>query len=177
MKNRTALAALALMLAAPLQSAELDPRLAPLAPLVGKTWRGELSPPGAAKPVVDVSRFELALGGRAVRSLHSINDGEYGGETLFAWDGEKKAIVYTYFTTGGFYTTGTVQPTTEAGVLQFHEFVKGTAAGPREVKSTSRILPDGRLHVKSQHLKDGQWVDGHEVRYTEDPKAVVRFKD
>jgi hypothetical protein len=170
--------AVAAALAAPVaQAAELDKNLAPLAPFVGKTWRGELSPPGAAKPVVDVSRFELALGGRAVRSLHSINDGEYGGETLFAWDGEKKAIVYTYFTTGGFYTTGTVEPSAEKGVLQFHELVKGTATGPREVKSTSRILRDGRLHVKSQHLKDGQWVDGHEVRYVEDPKAVVRFKD
>jgi hypothetical protein len=39
------------------------------------------------------------------------------------------------------------------------------------------VLPDGRLHVKSRHLKDGQWVDGHEVYYAEDPKAVVRFKD
>ena len=80
---------------------------------MGKTWRGELSPPGAAKPVVDVQRFELALNGRAVRSLHSINDGEYGGETLFVWDDEKKSVVYTYFTTAGFYTTGTMQP--EAG--------------------------------------------------------------
>jgi hypothetical protein len=175
MKTRTALAALALIFAASLHSAELDPRLAPLAPVVGKTWRGELSPPGAEKPVVDVSRFELALNGRAIRSLHSINDGVYGGETLFTWDDEKKAIVYTYFTTGGFYTVGTVTPA--GGELQFHEVVRGTAAGVREVKSTSRILPDGRLHVKSQHLKDGAWVDGHEVRYSEDPKAVVRFKD
>ncbi len=175
MKNRTVLAALAVMLAAPLQSAELDPRLAPLAPLVGKTWRGEMSPPGAEKPVVDVSRFEVALNGRAIRSLHSINDGVYGGETLFAWDDEKKAIVYTYFTTGGFYTVGTVTPA--EGELRFHEMVRGSTTGPREVKASSRILPDGRLHVKSEHLKDGQWVDGHEVRYVEDPRAVVRFKD
>jgi hypothetical protein len=39
------------------------------------------------------------------------------------------------------------------------------------------LLPDGRLHVKSQHLTDGQWLDAREVRYVEDPKAVVRFKD
>ena len=92
MKNRVAwmLAVFATLVAGALQSAEIDPRLAPLQPLVGKTWRGELSPPGAAKPVVDVSRFELILNGRAVRSVHSINDGEYGGETLFTWDDEKK---------------------------------------------------------------------------------------
>jgi hypothetical protein len=169
------LAASAAFVAGALPAAELDPRLAPLQPLVGRTWRGELSPPGAAKPVVDVHRFELVLNGRAVRSLHSINDGEYGGETLFVWDDEKKSVVYTYFTTAGFYTTGTLQP--EGGALQFHEIVRGTTSGVREVKSTSRVLPDGRLHVKSRHLKDGQWLDGHEVHYVEDPKAVVRFKD
>jgi hypothetical protein len=169
------LAAVAALAAGALHSAEIDPRLTPLQPLVGKTWRGELSPPGAAKPVVDVQRFELALNGRAVRSVHSVNDGEYGGETFFVWDDEKKSVVYTYFTTAGFYTTGTMQP--EGGALHSHEVVRGTASGVREVKATSRVLPDGRLHVKSRHLKDGQWVDGHEVHYTEDPKAVVRFKD
>ena len=122
-----------------------------------------------------MQRFELALNGRAVRSVHSINDGEYGGETLFVWDDEKKCVVYTYFTTAGFYTTGTMQP--EAGALQFHELVRGSTSGPREVKATSRVLPDGRLHVKSTYLKDGEWADGHEVYYTVDPKAVVRFKD
>jgi hypothetical protein len=169
------LAAFVWLVSGALRAAEMDPRLAPLSPLVGKTWRGELSPPGAAKKVVDVQRFELVLNGRAVRSTHSINDGEYGGETLFVWDDEKKSVVYTYFTTGGFYTTGTMQP--EAGALQFHETVKGTRSGPREVRATSRVLPDGRLHVKSQHLKDGAWVDGHEAYYSVDPTAVIRFKD
>ena len=177
MRTRTSLilATAGMLVAGTLHAAEIDPRLAALAPLVGKTWRGELTPPGAAKPVVDVHRFELALNGRAVRSVHSVNDGEYGGETLFVWDDEKKSVVYTYFTTAGFYTVGTMQP--EAGLLQFHEIVRGTTSGPREVKATSRVLPDGRLHVKSSHLTDGQWLDGHEAHYSVDPKAVVRFKD
>jgi len=156
-------------------AAEPDPKLALLLPLVGKTWRGTLSPAGAAKPVVDVHRFDLVLGGRAVRSSHSINDGEYGGETLFTWDAEKKAIVYTYVTTGGFYTTGTVEA--EAGGFKSHEVVHGSATGPSEVEATSRILPDGRLHVKSRYLKDGKWADGHEIFYSVDAKAVVKFKD
>ena len=174
-RNSFLLAAVATLVAGALQAAEIDPRLAPLQPLVGKTWRAEMSPPGAAKPVVDVHRFELTLNGRAVRSVHSINDGEYGGESLFVWDDEKKSIVYTYFTTAGFYTTGTMQP--DGGALQTHEVVRGTTSGVREVKATSRVLPDGRLHVKSKQLKDGTWADGHEVYYTVDPTAVVRFKD
>lgn len=39
-----------------------------------------------------------------------------------------------------------------------------------------RILPDGRLHVKTQYLKAGNWVDGRDSYYVEDPKAEVRFK-
>lgn len=175
MKQAAAWTIVLTLVAAALSAGELDPRLEPLRPLVGKTWRGELSPPGAAKPAVDVHHFELALGGRAVRSLHSINDGDYGGETLFVWDTAKESIVYTYFTTGGFYTTGSVRP--EGDALHFHEQVHGATGGISEVKSTSRLLPDGRLHVKSRHLKDGQWRDGHEVLYREDAGAVVRFKD
>jgi hypothetical protein len=96
MKQAAAWTAALTLVAAVLSAGELDPRLEPLRPLVGKTWRGDLSPPGAARPAVDVHRFELALGGRAVRSLHSINDGDYGGETLFVWDDARKSIVYTY---------------------------------------------------------------------------------
>lgn len=96
-------------------AAEMHPKLSPLRPLLGKTWRGSLEKPGSAKPVVDVQRWELALNGQAVRVLHSINDGD-------------------------------------------------------------RIRPDGRLHVKTQYLKAGKWVDGRDAYYVEDPKAEVRFK-
>ena len=129
-------------------AADMNPRLAPLAPLLGKTWRGTVSPPGAAKPAVDVSRFELALNGQAVRNRHSIDDGAYGGETFIVWEEERQSLVY-----------------------------KGGAGGVAEVKAESRLLPDGRLHVKSRYLKNGQWVDGRETYYVEDPQAVVRFKE
>jgi hypothetical protein len=158
------------------RAAEPDARLAPLLPLVGKTWRGELSAPGAAHGVVDVHRFELDLGGRAVRSVHSVNDGEYGGEALYTWDDAQKTIVYTYVTTGGFYTIGTLRAQADGGFVS-HEVVHGTAGGVREVEARSRVLPDGRLHVKARQLTDGRWVDGHEAYYSPDPKAVVRFKD
>jgi hypothetical protein len=173
-KTTTFLLALAVT-AACSGAAEPDPNLAPLLPLVGKTWRGTFASSTPDKPVVDVHRFDLVLGGKAVRSSHSINDGDYGGEALFTFDAEKQAIVYTYVTTGGFYTTGTVAA--EAGGFKSHEVVHGSASGPSEVEATSRILPDGRLHVKSRYLKDGKWADGHEIFYSVDPKAAVKFKD
>ena len=155
--------------------ADLNPHLAPLQPLVGKTWRGVFPESKPDKPVVDVSRFEAALNGQAVRNLHSINDGEYGGETLIVWDQEKKSLVFYYFTTAGFYTTGTMRA--EDGGIVSHEVVKGNADGVTEVKATFRTLPDGRLHVKTLYLKQGKWVDGRDMHYTEAPGAVVTFKD
>lgn len=164
-----------LTLASVAGAAEMNPKLVPLQPFVGKTWRGVFPNSTPEKPVVDVSRFEVTLNGQVVRNLHSINDGEYGGECLFFWDKERNSLAYHYFTTAGFYTTGTLS--VEKGVLTSHEFVKGNAEGIAEVKGASRLLPDGRLHVKTRYLKNGTWVDGREVYYVEDKAAVVRFKD
>jgi hypothetical protein len=172
---RTLLAAGALALAPIAGAAEMNPHLAPLAPLLGKTFRGVVSPPGAANPAVDVQRFELALNGQAVHNRHSVNDGAYGGETFIVWEEARQSLVSYYFTTAGFYTTGTLR--VEDGAFVFHEVVKGAAGGVTEVEARSRVLPDGRLHVKARHLKDGQWVDARETDYVEDPQAVVRFKE
>jgi hypothetical protein len=57
------------------------------------------------------------------------------------------------------------------------ELVKGSAGGVTEVKATHRVLPDGRLLVKSRYLKNGQWEDGRETHHVEDPAAVVRFEE
>jgi hypothetical protein len=171
------LAALMVTLALPAAArpVELDAHLAPLKPLVGKTWRGVFPNSKPDKPVVDVSRFEVALNGQAVRNLHSINDGEYGGESLMVWDKEKQSLVFYYFTTGGFYTTGTIRP--EEGGFASHEVVKGDGDGIAEVRATFRLLPDGRLHVHSEYLKQGKWVEGRDMHYVEAPDAKVKFKE
>ena len=54
----------------------LDPHLEPLRPWLGKTWKSEAAESGG-KAKIDVARWERALNGKAVRILHSINDGEY----------------------------------------------------------------------------------------------------
>lgn len=172
---RALLAGLALAsLAVPTGAAELNPRLKPLAPLVG-TWRGEFPQSTKEKPVVDVSRFEVALNGQAVRSLHSINDGAYGGESLMIWDEDKKSIVYYYFTTAGFYTVGTIAE--EDGAIVAEEDVKGAAGGVTKVRAQFRLLPDGRLHVRTRHLKGGQWEDTRDMHYLPAPGALVKLED
>jgi hypothetical protein len=177
MKKKTILKTfLVLVLAAALPAAaEMNPKFEPLRALLGKTWKGEFPSSTPAKPVVDVSRFELVLNGQAIRNLHSINGGEYGGESLIVWDKAKDSLVYYYFTTAGYYTTGTMKA--EAGGFVADETVIGDADGVTEVKSTSQVGPDGRLHVVSRYLKKGEWVDGRNMYYSADKDAVVRFKE
>ena len=152
---------------------DLSPHLKPLAPFLGKTWKGTFSNSTAEKPMHDVSRWERALNGQAVRILHSVNNGEYGGETLIIWDPARKSLVYYYFTTAGFYTHGTM--TYDDGKFTSYEEVTGNQNGITAVKATGEILPDGRMRSRARYLKNGQWVDGHEIIYQEDPTAEVRF--
>jgi len=61
------------------EEAKLESHLEPLRPLLDKTWKGPFKRSTPDKPVVDVMRWERALNGKAVRVLHSVNDGNYGG--------------------------------------------------------------------------------------------------
>jgi hypothetical protein len=160
------------LLAADSQS--LDPNLEPLRPWLGKTWKGEFKNSTAENPVVDVSRWERALNGKAIRVLHSINDGAYGGESLVIWDEQKKAVTYYYFTTAGFQTTGTM--TFKDGKIHSHEVVTGNANGVTEVRGTFEMRSDGTLFVKTEYLKSGEWTPGREATYREDSSAKVVFK-
>jgi hypothetical protein len=171
--------ALAVSLAAslvPLHAAEpsLDPHLEILRPLIEKTWKGQFKDPKPDKPMADVARWERALNGRAVRILHSVNDGVYGGETIITWDEEKQSLVYHYFTTASNSTTGTL--CSKDGKFVTDEVVKGNAGGVTEVRATTELLPDGSLHVKAEYLKNGEWTPGHEITYKEDANAKVVFK-
>ena len=152
----------------------LDSHLEPLRPLLEKTWKGQFKDSKPDKPTIDVARWERALNGRAVRILHSINDGIYGGESLLLWDEKKQEITYYYFTTAGFNTTGTMR--CEGGKFITREMVTGSTEGVTEVRGVSELTPDGAFHVKSEYLKNGEWVPGHEVTYREDPSAKVVFR-
>ena len=172
------LCAVALAIASRLGAAEvesLDEHLAPLRPFIGKTWKGEFKNSTPENPRFDISRWERALNGKAVRVLHSVNNGSYGGETLIVWDAEQKKVVSHYFTTAGFHTIGTVafDGTTKYIV---HEKVIGNSNGITEVKAVGELKPDGSYHSSSQYFKDGEWTPGHAVIYRETPDAKIVFK-
>ncbi len=143
-------------------------------PFLGKTYRGVFKESTPEKPVIDVSTYERAMNGMAIRTLHSINDGEYGGETLIYWDASKKAVAFFYMTTAGFRTEGTLT-LVENGYSAIED-VKGNANGITKVRSNAVLKKDGTLHVTSEYFKDDKWTPGRETVYTEDPKAKVIFR-
>ena len=153
---------------------DLAKPLKPFKPYLGKTWRGKFASSTPEKPLFDVARWERALNGQAVRVLHSINNGEYGGESLIFWDKEKQSLVYYYFTTAGFFTTGTMK--FEGNKMIGHEYVKGEAGGTTEVRSIGEITPENKMTSTAQYLKNGKWEAGHEIVYVEDASAQVVFK-
>jgi hypothetical protein len=152
----------------------LAKQLEPLRPFLAKTWRGHFKNSTPEKPTIDVSRWERALNGQAVRVLHSINQGKYGGETIIMWNRKNERLEYDYFTTAGFITHGTLK--IEDRKMITHEVVIGSEEGITEVEAVSELLADGKFHSKSRYLKKGEWVDGHEVTYEEAPEAQVVFK-
>ncbi|MEK7675234.1 MAG: hypothetical protein AAB676_05280 [Verrucomicrobiota bacterium] len=161
-------------LAADEPPASLAKPLEPFRPFIGKAWKGPFRNSTPEKPVYDVMKWERALNGQAVRILHSVNQGEYGGETIIVWNRKTECLEFHYFTTAGFFTQGTIK--FEERKMISHEKVTGSQGGVTEVNGTMEILPNGRLHSKSRYLQNGQWVDGHEITYEESPGAEVRFK-
>lgn len=154
---------------------EMHEKLLPFKDLVGRTFRGKLGGGDGKKEQVDVMRFERALNGNAVRILHSVNEGEYGGETILFWDAKKESLVYYYFTTAGFYTTGTMKMISDSKWTA-HETVTGNENGITEVKSTGEMTREGMLKTSSEYLRKGKWVPGHSASYEQVAFIDVKFK-
>ena len=126
--------------------------------------------------MTDVVRYERALNGMAVRSFHSINDGVYGGETLFRWDDQKGELVFHYFTTQGFVTVGVIEENGD-GSFTSKEKVEDPAKadGVTEVHAVFRVEAD-RLVVESTFFRGDQTSPGHSAEYRPAPEREVVFR-
>lgn len=140
---------------------------APFERMIGRSWRGTGT---AGAGVEDIQRWTWALGGHAVRVVHSVNGGAYAGETLIFRDKDSGDYIFHYFTTGGFHTTGTMTPVGTGG-FEIEETVHG-ADGIERLRSTTAFGPDGVYRVRSSTERDGRWVEVGGFDYREDPSAM-----
>ncbi|KOO58311.1 hypothetical protein WH43_11190 [Rheinheimera sp. KL1] len=153
----------------------LHPQLEIFRPFLDSHWEGDLTQPGKEKKLIDRSIWSRALNGQAIKTVHSINDGEYGGETMIFWDQKQKKIAYYYFTTAGFYTHGTMTYNPDTKSIEALEKVENNAQGITQVRSHSVLEPTGILQISSEYLQNGEWVKGHSATYKQVPKTEVVF--
>ncbi len=134
--------------------------MAVFAPLAGKTFRGEWTGEDG-KTYVDIAKYELILGGRALQSTHRLQNVDYGGRTIFFYDEGAKKYLYHYFTTAGFHTSG-VADKVEGG-FSTEEKVEG-ASDVASVRSKVTFSAD-EIHVDVVYVgKDGsQTPGGHRI--------------
>ncbi|GAA69314.1 hypothetical protein QL995_15130 [Pseudoalteromonas sp. APC 3358] len=153
-------------------ASNLDKELEVFKPYLG-TWQADFKVPEGAKKIQDVGRWERALNGKAIRTMHSINEGEYGGESMIFYDSKRKSLVFYYFTTAGFYTKGTITVLSPTQFVAYEE-VTGSKEGVTKVKSTSD-LKDDKFIVSTSYLKKGEWTKPESRSYTRSTKTV-KFK-
>jgi hypothetical protein len=151
----------------------LDKELAVFQPYLG-TWQANFKVAEKdAKPVQDIGKWERALNGKAIRTMHSINEGEYGGESTIFYDSKKKSLVFYYFTTAGFYTKGIIKVLSPTQFVAYED-VTGNKEGITKVKSTNDLKGD-KFIVSTTYLKKGEWTKSETRTYTKSTKAV-KFK-
>jgi hypothetical protein len=136
-------------------------------------WSAVFKSENGVPTLVDVSKWERALNGKALRTLHSINNGEYGGESIIFFDKAQQKLVFYYFTTADFFTQGTIEVIGENEFVAYED-VSGNADGVTQVRSTSR-LTDNEMHVSTSYLKHGKWTKP-EVRLYKRTSDKVIFK-
>lgn len=158
------------------EEGKLHPKLEPLRPYLNQHWQGDLTQADKVEKVIDRSLWTRALNGQAIKTVHSINNGQYGGESFIFWDESKQSLAYYYFTTAGFYTHGTMEFNARLGEIIALENVENNQNGITQVKSFSRIMPDGTLQTKSSYLQNGTWVEGHSATYQPVAQQEIIFK-
>ncbi|GHG77385.1 hypothetical protein GCM10010919_32980 [Alishewanella longhuensis] len=152
----------------------LHPKLEVFRPYLDTYWQGDLTQPGKTDKTLDRSHWSRALNGMAIKTVHSINDGVYGGESMIFWDEAKQSLAYYYFTTAGFYTHGTMEFDSENKLIIAREKVENNANGITEVQSSSELSGEV-LKVRSRYLQNGQWVEGHSANYQRVGAMPIKF--
>jgi hypothetical protein len=143
-------AALLLIAAAPMlgqgsagPSAAADP-LAPIAWMAGGVWHGEANGPGGKPTRID-TRIERELGGKAF-SFSTSFDGVQQYQGFFAYDAAKKTIVFSYPSSDGSLAEGTVVPSGDALLWDFH------------MTEASGSVEHYQVHVHQDGADDYTWA-------------------
>ena len=141
----------------------LSEHLNGLKPFIGNTYKGNFINSTKENPMIDIISFERALNGNAVKVTHSVNNGEYGGETMVMWNSEKEGLQSWYFTSAGSLTIQNVQIKKDTFISI--EDVAGNKNGITKVKTIIEVLHGNRIQKRTKYLMNNLWKDGSEIIY------------
>ena len=141
----------------------LSEHLNGLKPFIGNTYKGNFINSTKENPMIDIISFERALNGNAVKVTHSVNNGEYGGETMVMWNSEKEGLQSWYFTSAGSLTIQNVQIKKDAFICI--EDVAGNKNGITKVKTIIEVLHGNQIQKRTKYLMNNLWKDGSEIIY------------
>lgn len=144
------------------QAAPPDP-LAPIAWLVGGTWKAESPNPKGGSDTKIEQRMEWILGGKAIEFVTKF-DGITQYEGFFAYDAAKKQIVFAYPSASGDVTNGTAAATPDGIVMNFTiSDVSGTAT-QYQVKAKKAGANDYMWTLFAAGTNNG-WTPLFQVKY------------
>ena len=149
----------------------LSSRLKGLEKFLGKTYKGEFLNSSQENPLFDMMFWERALNGNAVRILHSVNEGEYGGETIIMWNPDKNKLYSWYFNTGGSQSEGTVEIDTDHCLII--ENVSKNKNGIKKVKTIYKYTRSGEINCKVKYFINNIWFDAHNHLYKQIDKKLI----
>lgn len=135
--------------------------LQPLQFLVGHCWAGDF-PNGMGK---DTHCFEPMYGGKFIRDKHVLHgkQGDYLGETTYAFDPRQKQIVYWYFSSDGDIDSSSVLP-----VADGFDFPERHLTQPQDVTMRTHWKRNGDDRyeaINERKTGNGAWQVEWKVEY------------
>ena len=141
----------------------LSEHLNGMKPFIGNTYKGNFINSTKENPMFDVLSFERALNGNAIKVIHSVNNGEFGGETMIMWNPEKGGLQSWYFTSAGSLTIQNVQ--IKKNTFISIENVERNQNGITKVKTIIEVFNGDQIKKRTKYLMNNLWKDGSETLY------------
>ncbi len=141
----------------------LDPNLKILAPLLGKSWVGEMKAPDGSAAWKTTHEFKTLWDGAIVKYTGGTAGINSFAEGYFYWDRTEQKIAVLIMNNKGIYQKGFV--TLEDGLIT----IKGTISFPErtfEFKNTFEITADGKMIDRWFQNAFGPWRPGHVIEFT-----------
>jgi hypothetical protein len=160
MKTATVAAIAALLVSLPAGVRAADPAvesaLAPLAFLAGHCWVAE-----TGEGETDTHCYEWMHGGQQLRDRHVVRgkNPDYSGETIYAYNGERKRVEYRYWNSLGGLSDGRVAVAADGAL----EFLDDRYVGPDGVAylfaSEMGRPADGQYRIASRYKEGEAWKE------------------